>query len=207
MTASFMPSSPLVVPMEAQEAVRQAEAHLKNAVELVGRPVGKEELLYMWDNQITALDNFLADTESVQSDQLKALRGQLRDAKKKLTDAVVAFEAQAAGEALPPEEPTKEEWVQTYLEQAQDMVALVKEALSEKVKGVQDLAKWEEPLAVVNGYLADSEPFQDASRELRKARSVVRLARKDLKASVEGVFQQWKAADRASAAGDDEDDD
>ncbi|MEA3191017.1 MAG: hypothetical protein QOD77_1599 [Thermoplasmata archaeon] len=206
MTASFMPSSPVVLPMEAQEALRQAEAHLKNAVELVGRPVGKEELLYMWDNQITALDNFLADTESVQSDQLKALRPQLREAKKKLTDAVVAFEAQAAGEAMPTDEPTKEEWVQAYLEQSQDMIALVKEALAEKVKGVQDLVKWEEPLAVINGYLADSEPFQDASRELRKARSVVRMARKDLKASIEGVFQQWKAADRASATTDSDDD-
>jgi hypothetical protein len=192
--------------MEAQEAVRQAEAHLKNAVELVGRPVGKEELLYMWDNQITALDNFLADTESVPSDQLKGLRAQLREAKKKLTDAVVAFEAQAAGEALAPEEPSKEEWVQTYLEQSQDMIALVKEALGEKVKGVQDLVKWEEPLAVINGYLADSEPFQDQDRDLRKARSVVRMARKDLKASIEGVFQQWKSADRASGTESDDED-
>src|SRR5258707_15861666 len=102
--------------MELQEATRQADAHLKNAQELAGRPVGKEELLYMWDNQITALDNFLADTESVNDPAFKSQRGALREAKKKLTDAVVAFEAQAAGETVANEEPSPEEWVQTYLE-------------------------------------------------------------------------------------------
>ncbi|MES2155515.1 MAG: hypothetical protein V4510_10305 [bacterium] len=196
--------------MEVQEALRQADAHLKNAQELAGRPVGKEELLYMWDNQITALDNFLADTEAVPDPGFKAKRADLRDVKKKLTDAVVAFEAQAEGGApeAPGEEPSKEEWVQVYLEQAQDMIGLVKESLGEKVKSVQDLVKWEEPLAVVNGYLADSEPFQEANRDLRKARSVVRMARKDLKAAIDDVFVKWKAADRASASsGDDEDDD
>lgn len=207
--AAFMAPPPLPRAMEVQEALRQADAHLKNAQELAGRPVGKEELLYMWDNQITALDNFLADTEAVPDPAFKTKRGELRDVKKKLTDSVVSFEAQAEGaEAAGGEEPTKEEWIQVYLEQAQDMVSLVKEALGEKVKTVQDLTKWEEPLAVVNGYLADSEPFQDASRDLRKARSIVRMARKDLKAAVEDVFAKWKAADRAAAAsGDDDDDD
>jgi hypothetical protein len=194
--------------MQLQDALAQAEAHLKNANELAGRPVGKEELLYMWDNQITALDNFLADSESVQDPKLKGLRGQLRDAKRKLTDSVVQFEAQAAGETVEGGEPSEKEWVEAYLEQAQEMVALVKESLGQKIKGVQDLPQWEEPLAVVNGFLADSEPFQEKSHELRKARSIVRLARKDLKAAIEDVFAKWKAADRASGAdGDDEDDD
>lgn len=208
--AAFMPSPRLAPVMEVQEALRQADAHLKNAQELSGRPVGKEELLYMWDNQITALDNFLADTEAVPDPAFKAKRGDLRDVKKKLTDCVVAFEGQAEGGEPAPagDEPTKEEWVQVYLEQAQDMLALVKEALADKVKSVQDLVKWEEPLAVVNGYLADSEPFQEANRDLRKARSVVRMARKELKGSIDGVFAKWKAADRASASsGDDDDDD
>jgi hypothetical protein len=84
----------------------------------------------------------------------------------------------------------------------------VKEALAEKVKTVQDLVKWEEPLAVMNGYLADSEPYQEMNRDLRKARSVVRMARKDLKSSIDEVFTKWKAADRAAGSeGDDEDDD
>src|ERR1700752_2689541 len=90
--------------MERQEAIRQADAHLKNAQELAGRPVGKEELLYMWDNQITALDNFLADTEAVPDAAFKAKRAELRDVKRKLTDAVVAFEASAAGEEVPKDE-------------------------------------------------------------------------------------------------------
>ncbi len=194
--------------MQLQDALAQAEAHLRNATELAGRPVGKEELLYMWDNQITALDNFLADSESVQDDKLKGLRAQLRETKKKLTDSVVAFEAQASGETAEGGEPSEAEWVESYMEQAKEMIALVKESLGQKIKSVQDLVQWEEPLAVVNGFLADSEPFQEKSRDLRKARSIVRLARKDLKASIEDVFTKWKAADRASGAdGDDEDED
>jgi len=201
----FIRDRPVAQPMEVQEALRQAEAHLKNAQELAGRPVGKEELLYMWDNQITALDNFLADTESVPDPQFKAKRNELRGVKRTLTDAVVAFEAQAAGETPGDGEPTEAEWIESYLEQAPEMIQLVKEALSEKIKDVKDLPQWEEPLAVVNGYLADSEPFQDKSHDLRKARSKVRLARKDLKGAIDAVFTQWKAADRASAAsGDDE---
>ncbi|MFO1532664.1 MAG: hypothetical protein ABR562_03040 [Thermoplasmatota archaeon] len=201
----FIRDRTVAPPMEVQEALRQADAHLKNAQELAGRPVGKEELLYMWDNQITALDNFLADTESVPDAAFKAKRTELRGVKKTLTDAVVAFEAQAAGETPGEGEPTEAEWVESYLEQAGEMIQLVKEALGEKVKDVKDLPQWEEPLAVVNGYLADSEPFQEKSHDLRKARSKVRLARKDLKASIDQVFTQWKAADRASAsAGDDE---
>ena len=201
----FIRDKPVAKPMEVQEALRQADAHLKNAQELAGRPVGKEELLYMWDNQITALDNFLADTESIPDPGFKAKRGELRGVKKTLTDAVVAFEAQAAGETPGDEAPTETEWVESYIEQAGEMIQLVKEALSEKVKDVKDLPQWEEPLAVVNGYLADSEPFQEKSHDLRKVRSKVRLARKDLKASIDQVFTQWKQQDRASAsAGDDE---
>src|ERR1044072_7970547 len=101
--------------MNLQEPRRQAAAHLKNALELVGRPVGKEELLYMWDNQVTALDNFLADTEAVVDATLKETRKQLRDAKKKLTDAVVAFEAAQTGEAAPDELPEQEQ-ILSYIE-------------------------------------------------------------------------------------------
>ena len=196
---------PVPAAMELQEATRQADAHLKNALELVGRPVGKEELLYMWDNQITALDNFLADTEATVDPKFKESRAQLRDAKKKLTDAVVTFEAQAAGEEAPKEEPTQEEQIQGFIESAGEMVGLAKEALAEKVQDVKDLVKWEEPLAVINGYLADSEPFQEMNKDLRRARSMVRVARKDLKNRIEDVFTQWRKADLAGGRDDEED--
>jgi hypothetical protein len=191
--------------MDPQEALRQADAHLKNATELVGRPVGKEELMYMWDNQITALDNFIADTESVPDPAVKAKRSELREVKKKLTDAVVAFEAQQAGEEVGKEEPTKEEQVASFTEMAGDMLDLAKAALDEKVADVKDLIKWEEPLSVINGYLADSEVFQEASKDLRRARSMVRMARKDLKTRIEDVFTQWRKSDMAGGKDDDDD--
>lgn len=189
--------------MDVQEALRQADAHLKNALELVGRPVGKEELLYMWDNQVTALDNFLADTEAVVDAKFKETRKSLREAKKKLTDAVVAFEAQATGEAAPEELPEQEQ-ILSYIEMAGDMVGLAKEALAESVKDVKDLVKWEEPLAVINGFLADSEPYQEVNKDLRRARSMVRVARKDLKNRIEDVFNQWRKADLAGGRDDEE---
>lgn len=192
--------------LEPQEALRQADAHLKNALELVGRPVGKEDLMYMWDNQITALDNFLADTEAVADAKFKEARKQLREAKKKLTDAVVAFEAAAAGEEAPNGDLPQEEQIVSYIEMAGDMVGLAKEALAETVKDVKDLVKWEEPLAVINGYLADSEPFQELNKDLRRARSMVRVARKDLKTRIEDVFTQWRKADLAGGRDEDDED-
>lgn len=194
--------------MDVQEALRQADAHLKNALELVGRPVGKEDLMYMWDNQVTALDNFLADTEVVPDPKFKEARKQLREAKKKLTDAVVAFEAQAAGEEVPKDgELPQDEQILSYIEMAGDMVGLAKEALAETVQDVKDLVKWEEPLAVINGYLADSEPFQEANKDLRRARSMVRVARKDLKNRIEDVFNTWRKTDLAGGRDDEEEDD
>jgi DNA repair ATPase RecN len=162
--------------------------------------------MYMWDNQVTALDNFLADTEVVSDAKFKEARKQLRDAKKRLTDAVVQFEAQASGEPAP-EELKEDEQVLSYIEMAGDMVGLAREALNETVQDVKDLVKWEEPLAVINGYLADSEPYQELNKDLRRARSMVRVARKDLKNRIEDVFNQWRKSDMAGGRGDDEDED
>lgn len=178
--------------MDAQAAIQQAQNHLKNAMELAKMPVAKEDLLYMWDNQITALDDFLAETEVIKDKLLDRARGSIRTVKKQLTDAVIAFEAKMAGEEVDMEEPTDEEQVEGFMEMAQDMLGLAQEALDEQVSNVQDLVKWEDPLSVINGYLADSEPFQEASRELAKARSMVRVARRDLKNRIQDVFEEWR---------------
>ncbi len=178
--------------MDVQQAVNDAQAHLKNALDLAARPVGKEELLYMWDNQITALDNFLADTEILKDKLLERAREQIRDAKKKLTDAVTKFEMEQEGVDFEEDDTPADEWVEAYTEMAGDMVALAKEALDEGVKKIEDLVKWEEPLAVINGYLADSEPYQELSRDLQKARSFVRVARKDIKGRIQDVLQEWR---------------
>ena len=180
--------------MDAQAAIQQAQNHLKNAMELAKMPVAKEDLLYMWDNQITALDDFLAETEVIKDKLLARARDSIRNVKKQLTDAVIAFEAKMAGEEVgEDEEPSDEEQVEGFMEMAQDMLALAAEALDEQVKNVQDLVKWEDPLSVINGYLADSEPYQEASRDLAKARSLVRVARRDLKNRIQDVFEDWRA--------------
>lgn len=182
--------------MEVQEAIQQAQAHIQNAMELAKRPIGKEELLYMWDNQITALDNFLADTEVLDNPLLEKARGSMRTVKKQLTDAVIQFEAQAEGVELEEEpEPSEEEWAESYLDQGLELLDVVKEVLKEKVDDVKDLPVWEEPLSILNGYLADSEPFQEVNKDLRKVRSVVRAARRDLKNRVQDVFDEWRESD------------
>lgn len=178
--------------MDAKSALQTAQNHLKNAMELAKMPVAKEELLYMWDNQITALDDFLAETEVLDDALLDRARSSMRTVKKQLTDAVIAFEAKQAGEEVDGDEPSDEEQIEGFIEMAGDMVAFVKEALDEKVKNVHDLIKWEDPLSVVNGYLADSEPYQEASHELAKVRSVVRVARRDLKNRIQEVVQDWR---------------
>ncbi len=192
-----IPGSTPVTDPSVEELRRQADAHLKNATELAGRPCAKEELLYMWDNQIAALDNFLANTEGLIEDGLLKLRDQLRDVKKQLTDAVIAFEAKAAGEEIP-DDPEPEELVAGYMEMAGEMTSLVAEALEERVEDVKDLVKWENPLEVINSYLADSEPYESASKDLRKMRNIVRAAKADLEGRIKDVFEDWRRHDMSS---------
>lgn len=197
------PGPPLRVLMEAQEAVERAQAHLKNAMELAQRPVGKEDLLYMWDNQISTIDSFLADTEVVRDKLLDRARESLRKVKKDLQDTVVKFEAEQEGEEIDLDDDVPDdEWVTTYTEMVPEMLALAKEALDEKVEDVEDILKWEEALAQLNGFLADSEPFQELDRELRKARSVVRVARRELKGAIEDKVSKWKAQQEAEITED-----
>ncbi len=178
--------------MDAQEAIQKAQAHLQNAMEQAKMPLVKEELMYQWDNQISAIDNFLADAEVVKDKLLDRAKESLRKVKKDLTDAVVKFEAKLEGAEVEDEEPSDEEWVQAYTEMAGEMLELAKEALAEKVKKIEELPVWEEPLAVINGYLADSEPFQSMSHDLQKARSLVRVARRDIKNRVEALIKDWR---------------
>ncbi len=187
--------------MDAQEAIQKAQAHLTNAMEQAKMPLIKEELMYQWDNQITAIDTFLAETEVLKDKLLDRARGSLRKVKKDLADAVIAFEAKQEGVEVPDEEPSDDEWVMEYTEMAGEMLALAKEALDEQVAKLEDLFKWEEPLAMLNGYLADSEPFQEMNHELKKARSLVRVARRELKANIEDAVKRL-----VSDEGDDGDD-
>lgn len=181
--------------MEVPEAVQKAQAHLQNAMEQAKMPLVKEELLYQWDNQIAAVDAFLADTEVLKDKLLDRARESLRKVKKDLTDAVVAFEAKLDGAEVEEDEPSDEEWVESYIGMAQDMLEMANEALGEAVKKLEDLPKWEEPLAVINGYLADSEPFQELSHDLKKARSVVRVARRDIKNRINDLVAQLRDMD------------
>ncbi len=187
--------------MDAQEAIQKAQAHLQNAMEQAKMPLVKEELMYQWDNQISAIDNFLADAEVVKDKLLDRAKESLRKVKKDLTDAVVKFEAAAEGAEVEDEEPADDEWVMAYTDMAGEMLELAKEALDEKVKDVHELIKWEEPLAVINGYLADSEPFQELNHDLKKARSLVRVARRDLKNHIQDAVKRLVSDD-----GDDDED-
>ena len=42
---------------------------------------------------------------------------------------------------------------------------------------------------------------------MRRARSMVRMARKDLRGRIDDVFTHWRKADRESGASDDEEED
>jgi hypothetical protein len=187
--------------MEVPEAIQTAQAHLVNAMEQAKMPLVKEGHMYQWDNQISSIDDFLADTEILKDKLLERARESLRKVKKELTDAVVAFEAKQEGVEIEEDEPSDDEWVESYMGMAGDMLEMTREALGEKVKDMAGLFVWEEPLTVINGYLADSEPFQDKNHDLKKARSLVRVARRDLKNSVEAAVRKFRSNDA-----DDDDD-
>ena len=156
------------------------------------------------DNQVEALDTFLADTEDLNTNaQVEALRAQLRDLKGKLEKKSMEFLATQEGGDLPEDLPPAET-AADMVEAGAEIIKFADDALKAKVKGVEDVAQWEEPLAAVNSFLADSEVFVVHHPKLAKVRADVRSRKVELQKRIGDVVSAWRQSDLAGGAGDDD---
>ncbi|HEX9816153.1 MAG TPA: hypothetical protein VGB18_04160, partial [Candidatus Thermoplasmatota archaeon] len=65
--------------MQLHEALRDGPSYVRNASEIAQRTPVNAETLYMWDNQVTAVELFLASTEDLngQDPNLTTMRKEL----------------------------------------------------------------------------------------------------------------------------------
>lgn len=181
--------------MDAQRALADGVMFVKNAEEEMDRKILREDQLYFIDNQVEALDTFLADTEDLNGNaEVAALREQLRGLKGKLEKKSIEFLAQQEGGDLPEDLPPAE----TAADMVEAAAEICKEAdasLKAKVKAIEDVSIWEEALIAVNGFLADSEIYVPHHPKLAKARADVRSRKVELEKRVADVVGQWRQSD------------
>ena len=176
--------------LDAARAVADGQLFVKNAEEEMDRKILREDQLYFIDNQVEALDTFLADTEHLVSHaDVKSLRDTLRDLKGKLEKKSMEFLAQQEGSELPEDSPPEE---------------MADEALKTKVKAVDQVAAWEDPLATLNSFLADSETLVSYHKPLAAVRTEVRARKEELQKRIADVVSDWRAKDLAGGEEDDE---
>lgn len=190
--------------MDSQRALTDGQMFVKNAEEEMDRKILREDQLYFIDNQVEALDTFLADTEELASDgTVKALRDQLRDLKAKLEKKSMEFLATQEGSELPEDSPPKE-MAEAMVAYGKDFIEMADEALKTKVSKIDQVAAWEDPLATLNSFLADSEILVPLHPPLAKIRTEVRARKVELQKRIHDVVGAWRQSDSSGGDEDEE---
>lgn len=190
--------------LDTQRALADGALFVKNAEEEMDRKILREDQLYFIDNQVEALDTFLADTEHLVSNkEIKGMRDQLRDLKAKLEKKSMEFLAAQEGQELPEDSPPKE-MAEAMVAYGKDFLEMADEALKTKVSKIDQVAAWEDPLATLNSFLADSEVLVPLHPPLAKVRQEVRARKLELQKRIQDVVGAWRQTDLAGGDEDEE---
>lgn len=189
--------------MQLHEALRDAPAFLRNAQDTAQRNPVNPDTLYMWDNQVTAIEHFLAATEDVAkgNDDLVRMRKDLFQFKRAIEAKVLEFELKQENQELPPE-PTEAEMVEDLTAYGKELQGLCKELEKVQIKTVKQLEELEEPRQQLNNFLVDSEAYLGKNPDLDGHRDAVRKARDQLEEKINTVLREWRQQDLAG--GDEE---
>ncbi|MHB8605091.1 MAG: hypothetical protein ACYDCK_07505 [Thermoplasmatota archaeon] len=191
--------------MELARALADGEAFVKNAQDEMERKILREDQLYFIENQVEALDTFLADTEDLQdgSPELAALRDKLRAAKAQLEKKSIEFLAQQEGGELPEDVPP-EEAAKDFVGYGKEFLQMADDALKAKITKIDQVSQWEDPITILNSFLADSEMSVKFAPELTKIRSELKSRKKELEKRVQDLVGAWKQQDLAGGDEDEE---
>ncbi len=191
--------------MDLQRALADGEQFIKNAQDEMERKILREDQLYFIENQVEAIDTYLSDSEDVapQSAELKDVRDRLRALKQQLEKKSMEFLAQQEGQDLPEDLPP-EETASDLVDVGREFVEMADQALKTKVSKIAQVSAWEDPLTMLNSFLADSETFVPLNKDLGAIRASLKTRKAELQKRIADVVSAWRAAD---AAGDADDDD
>ena len=85
-----------------------------------------------------------------------------------------------------------------------EFLEMADEALKTKVKAIDQVAAWEDPLATLNSFLADSETLVTLNPQLKKVREDVRARKMELQKRIADVVGAWRQSDVSGGDGEDE---
>lgn len=182
--------------MQLQDALRDAPAFVRNAQETAQRSPVNADTLYLWDNQVTAIESFLANTEdhSGENGDLAKARKELFELKRSIQNKVLEFELKEEGQEMPPE-PTEEELLADFVDYGKEMEKLAKDVAKAPLKTVKDIDELEGAREQMSSFLVDTEPHVAKDAALAKSRTLVKETRAQLEARIADLLREWRKSD------------
>lgn len=173
-----------------QQAVFEGEKFVKNARDAIDRDVEDEEDLYIWENQLAAIDEFLADTEDMEDEEgLSEVRDEARECKEELERCIAGF----FGDPVSAEDTETE--IATLLDVGRQLIEEAEEVM-DKQPDREDLDEHaneiETSLIGLKQWLADSEPFHDDHEFMAAARSDIKMMVDALEHKLDETVSAWK---------------
>lgn len=167
--------------MQLHEALRDGPSYVRNASEIAQRTPVNAETLYMWDNQVTAIELFLAGTEDLngQDPNLTTMRKELFGLKRQIEAKVLEFELKQENQEVPPE-PNEADLVEDMKAYATELLGIVKQLRNVEVKSFKDLQELEEPLQQFANFCVETEPLKGKDPKLDQNRNAIKKFRAEL---------------------------
>ncbi len=166
------------------------ETYIRNAEDALDREVKDEDQLYIWENQLATIDEFLADSEMLDGDDdLVRVRAEAREAKTKLEESIAGF----FGDPL--EADDEETNVGALLSVGAQLMDEAEEVLDKDDDSLEHADMVETSLLGLKQWLADSEPYQEEHKIMAQARRDVRMAKEALEIRRDEIVSTWKDED------------
>lgn len=167
--------------MQLHEALRDGPSYLRNASEIAQRTPVNADTLYMWDNQVTAIELFLAGTEDLngQDASLTTMRKELFGLKRQIEQKVLEFELKQENQEVPPE-PAEQDLLDDMKAYAQELLGIVKQLRNVQVNSFKDLQELEDPLQQFANFCVETEPLKGKDAKLDQSRNAIKKFRGEL---------------------------
>jgi DNA repair ATPase RecN len=174
-----------------QQAVFEGEKYIDNARDALDQDVEDEDDLYIWENQLAAIDEFLADTEDMdpEGQDLDEVRAEARECKEKLEAEIAGFFDQ------PVEAEDTEANIAALLDVARQLIEEAEEVLEARPdpEELDEHANEIETTVIgIKQWLADSEPYHDETDMMTQARRDMKMITEALEEKLDETVSAWK---------------
>jgi hypothetical protein len=174
-----------------QQAVFEGEKYIDNARDALDQDVEDEDDLYIWENQLAAIDEFLADTEDMdpEGQDLDEVRAEARECKELLEEKIANFFDE------PVEAEDTEANIAALLDVGRQLIEEAEQVLEARPdpEGLDEHANEIETTVIgIKQWLADSEPYHDETEMMTQARRDMKMVVDALEEKLDETVSAWK---------------